>query len=117
MADSSDGRDFLGPMQPLFPDLSPEQRAQFEALEAQAMQARERMLSFIDRVVRQQREAGIPPAEIRSQILASLGEESTFLGGYFHERLVADIQNTIEDALEGRPPRFVDGADDEATPR
>ena len=28
------------------------------------------------------------------------------MGVYFQESLVADVQNTIEDALAGRPPKF-----------
>lgn len=104
MADPSP--DSLGPRLPLFPSLTPEQRAQFDALDGQAREAREKMLAFVYVAVRLQLSGGASHETIRSDLLGSIGTESEVLGVYFQETLVADIQNTVEDALMGRPPRY-----------
>jgi len=101
MADSAP--DFLGPKLPLFPELTPEQQAEFDLLESAARDARKNMLSFVYESVRRQLLSGVSAEEIRADLLKDMGDDAKVLGVYFHESLVADLQNAIDDALSGRP--------------
>lgn len=97
--------DFLGPKIPLFPDLTPDQQAELDLLESQTREARKNMLSFVHDSVRKQMLAGLSPDEIRRDLMKDLGNDAKVLGAYFHESLAADLQNAVEDALMGRPPK------------
>lgn len=99
-------RDFLGQRTSLFPALTPHERARRDALDVQIQEAREQLLSYAYVAACLELEAGSSKSQIRRELVKGVSREAAVMGVYFQESLVADVQNAIEDALAGRPPKF-----------
>lgn len=99
-------RDLLGQRTSLFPVLTPREKSRRDVLDVQVRQAREQLLSYAYVLACLEIEAGSSKTQIRKELIQGVGREAAVMGVYFQESLVADVQNSIEDALAGRPPKY-----------